>query len=78
MYFQFGLTFINLSFACPVFQIPSVMRVINYLKVKATPPKHNWVRNLYALVKKYFVNDDRDEVKMKALMVLHQIYLDFR
>lgn len=69
---------INLSFACPVFQVPSVMKVIDNLKVKATPPKNNWVKNLYALVKKYFVNDPRDEVKMKALMVLHQIYLDYR
>lgn len=54
------------------------MKVIDNLKVKATPPKNNWVKNLYALVKKYFVNDSRDEVKMKALMVLHQIYLDYR
>lgn len=55
-----------------------MLKVIDYLKVKATPPEEDWLINLHSLMKKYYVNDSRDKVKMKALMVLHEIYLDDR
>lgn len=77
--FLFSPTFVtSLISYCFVFQDASALKTIDLLKVKAAPPGKKWVKNLYALVEKYFVIDPRPTVQVKALTVLRDIYLDHK
>lgn len=57
-----------------LFQQSSVFKAIDYWKKAATPPGLDWVPNLIALVKRYFIGDPRPHVNMKTLDVLKDIY----
>lgn len=52
----------------------SILRLLEYSSIHINPLQHLWMTNLYNLLHKYFKNDKRTAIRVKALQILSHIF----